>query len=218
MADSKEDVASQALARLGEPPISSFSEDTDTAEKVNQLYESTILNLLSRYEWQFASARASLSIDGAKDPPNEWERGFLMPSPRTDLVGNPYRVYNSTQLRAPEFFDYEIEGRHILTNATTIVIEYTKRIAESLWPGYFERLAVEALASVLALPITENSSKEEWHASVAFGTRSENFEGGLFGVAKRADATGAPPRSLLDETDPMTGARFGGLYGVPERR
>lgn len=210
MASSKEDVASQALARLGEPAISSFSDDTETAEKVNQLYEPTILNLLSRYQWNFASKRAALSIDGAVTPANEWSNAFALPTARTDIVGNPYRVYNSTALRSPEVFDYELEGRHVLTNYAVLVIEYTHRVAESLWPGYFERLACEALAAVLALPVTENASKEEWHTAKAFGTASENFEGGLFGVAMRSDHMGEPPRSLLDEHDPMTSARFGG--------
>lgn len=210
MATSKEDVASQALARLGEPAISSFEDDTETAEKVNQLYEPTILSLLSRYQWVFASKRAALAIDGGKTPANEWTYGFLMPTPRTEMVGNPYRVYSSTSLRAPEFFDYEIEGRYILTNATTIVIEYTQRLTESLWPGYFERLATEALASVLALPITESATKEELHSVKAYGTASERFEGGLYGVAMRADAIGSPMGSLLDDYDPMTIARFGG--------
>jgi len=210
MASSKEDIASQALARLGEPAISSFEENSETAEKVNQLYESTIQNLLGRYQWQFASRRVALTIDGGKVPANEWQRGFIMPTPRTEIVGQPYRVYNSTGLRAPEVFDYEIEGRYILTNYTTIVIEYTARLPESQWAGYFEVLAVEALAATLALPVTENASKEQWHQQKAFGSPSDRGEGGLFGTAKAADDMGAPPRSLLDESDPMGEVRFSG--------
>ncbi len=210
MADSKEDVASQALARLGEPPISSFSEATETAEKVSQLYESTILSLLGKYDWNWASRRVALSIDGALTPANEWRHAFLMPTLRLDRVGNPVRVYNSTALRAPEIFDYELEGKHLLTNNTTIVIEYIQRKAESLWPGYFEELAVEALAARLALPITEIATKEEWHTAMAFGTPSENREGGLFGSAMRADARYQPTAGLLDASDPITEARFSG--------
>lgn len=210
MAGSKEDVASKALARLGEGPISSFDEDTEAAEKVNLLYEETILDLLANYQWQWASKRAILSVDGAEIPKNEWSKAFLLPTIRTDRVGNPYRVYRTTALRAPEFFEYELEGRHLLTNADTIVIEYTQRKPESVWPGYFVTLAVEALAATLALPITENASKEEWHTVKAFGTPAEGGEGGLFGRAMRADAMGEPMRGLLDETDPMAEARFGG--------
>lgn len=210
MASSKEDIATQALARLGEPAISSFDENTDTAEKVRQLYEPTILGLLGRYQWQWASARVQLERDGAKVPANEWQYGYLMPTLRTDRVGNPYRIYNQTSLRAKEFFDYEIEGKWVLTDTDIIVIEYTQRKAESLWPGYFEELAAEALAAKLALPITENASKEDMHRGIAYGTPSERGEGGLFGIAMRADDMGTPPRSLLDEFDPMTEARFGG--------
>jgi hypothetical protein len=210
MASSKEDIASQALARLGEPSISAFDENTETAERVRQLYEDTILDLLGCYEWQFASARQALPLDGAVTPANEWEYAFLMPALRTVRVGNPIRVYNSTSLRARPVFDYELEGKHILTNYKTIVVEFIERKAESLWPGYFVRLAREALAANLALPITENASKEQYHQQIAFGTPSEGGEGGLFGRAMAADSRYAPTRSLLDDSDPMAEARFGG--------
>lgn len=213
MTSSREDVASQALARLGEPSISSFTEDSETAEKVNQIYETTILGLLGQYEWQFASTRRRLEIDGAISPANEWRYGYLMPTLKTVRVGSPLRVYNSTALRAPEVFDFEIEGPHVLSNYTTLVIEFVERKAENLWPGYFTELAVEALAARLALPVTENASKEEWHTAKAFGTPSEMGEGGLMGKAQRADSRGTPTRSILDASDPMTEARFGGSRG-----
>jgi hypothetical protein len=210
MAETREDIASQALIRLGEPSISSFDEDTETAESVRQIYESTILGLLSRYDWGWASTRAQLSADGAVTPINEWRSAFLMPTLKTDRVGMPIYVFNSTDLRAPAVFDYEIEGKHIFSNYSTIVIEYVQRKAESLWPGYFEELAVEALAARLALPVTENASKEELHTAKAYGSPAEKGEGGLFGIAMRADSRANPTRGLLDDTDPMTAARFGG--------
>lgn len=210
MADTKEDIASMALARLGEPAISSFEEDTETAEKVNQLYEDTILSLFSEYNWQWATARVALSQDGALTPANEWGKAFLMPTIRTDRIGQPLEVFNSTGLRAPVFFDYEVEDKWILTNADVIVITYIKRKAESTWPGFFVKLAVEALAATLALPVTENASKEEWHTQKAYGAPSQNGQGGLYGMATRADARLMPTRSLVEDSDPMTAARFGG--------
>ena len=71
-------------------------------------------------------------------------------------------------------------------------------------------LAVEALAATLALPITENASKEVHHTTLAFGPPSAKGRGGKFGEATEADAIGNPTRGLLDEHDPMTMARFGG--------
>lgn len=213
MADSREDIASQALARLGEPSISSFDEDTDAAEKVSQLYEPTVLAQLGRYPWRWARNRAQLSIDGAVTPINEWRYAFLMPTLRLERVGAPIGVFNSTQLRAPQVFDWELEGKHIFTNFDTLVIEYIERKPESVWPGYFEEFIVEALAARLALPITENASKEEFHTIRAFGTPGEKLEGGLFGAATRADTRAMPTRSLLDDSDPITEARFGGSRG-----
>lgn len=210
MADSKEDVASQALARLGEPAISSFEEDTETAEKVNQLYEPTILQLFSSYNWKFAIKRAVLSEDAAAVPVNEWTRSFIMPTLRTERIGQPVAVYESTAVSAPAIFDYERQGRWIMTNRESCVIEYISRVPESQWPGYFHMLAIEALAATLALPVTETATKEEFHRTVAYGTPSEMGKGGLFALATQADSTGQPTESLLDDYDILASARFGG--------
>lgn len=206
------DVASQALARLGEPSISSFTEDTEAAEKVNQLYEPTVLQLFGQANWSFATERATLQIDGAKTPVNEWRYAYLMPTLRSVRVGKPRGVFNSTNLRAPQVFDYEVQGRWIFADYTTVVIEYVKRMPESQWPGYFHTLAIEALAATLALPVTENASKEQLHRQLAYGNPSEGGRGGLFKVASDADATGDPTRSILDDHDPIAQARFGGSY------
>jgi hypothetical protein len=212
MTDSAVDVASQALARLGEPAISSFEEDTDTAEKVNRLYEATILGLFSSYDWSFATAKAALSEDAAGVPTNEWTRGFLLPVLRAERVGKPLRVYDSAQVGARPVFNYEISQKWVQTDNAICIIEYIRRVPESEWPGYFLTLAIEALASMFALPITENASKEQLHRAIAYGSPSERGRGGLFGVATDADATGQSTRGLLDDSDPMTMARFGGAY------
>lgn len=212
MTDSKVDVASQALARLGEPAISAFEEDSDTAEKVNRLYEPAILSLLSAYDWSFAKTKKKLDEDGAAVPVNEWRRGFLMPALRTERVGKPLQIFNTTAVGAGPTFQYEIADRWVFTNETTCVAEYVRRVPESQWPGYFLTLAIEAVAANLALPITENASKEQLHRAVAFGSPSEKGRGGLFGSATEADATGDPTRGLLDDHDPMAAARFGGTF------
>lgn len=211
MADTKETLASQALARLGEPSISDFSADNDTAEKVNLLYETTILQLLSMRDWSFATTKIALNEDAAAVPVNKWTRSFLMPALQTVRVGKPIKVTNSAAVGAVATFDYEIEGKWIQTDETVIVIEYIERKNEALWPGYFNTLAIEALASVLALPITENASKEELHRAIAYGTPSQNGRGGLFAVASAADQIGEPTQGLLDDYDLMRATRFGGL-------
>lgn len=209
MADTKETVASQALARLGEPSISDFTADTDTAEKVNLLYETTILALLSSHDWTFATERVKLVEDAAAVPENEWTRAFKMPVLKTDRVGKPITIFNTGEVGAAARFEYGVQGQWIQTNYTEIWIEYIKRKPEDDWPGYFSLLAIEALASTLALPITENASKEALHRSIAFGSPSQNGHGGMFAQAIAADAIGEPTKGLLDDDDIMTFARFG---------
>jgi hypothetical protein len=205
-------IASQALARLGEPSISAFDEDSDTAEKVSLLYESTILSLFSSYDWRFAMTKVELEIDATAAPVNRWTRGFLLPTLNTDRVGPPHKVYNTAEIGSRVTWDYEIQERWIMTNETQIVIEYIKRQPESVWPGYFVKLAIEAVAAALALPVTENQSKDEYHNAIAFGSPAFKGRGGLMAVAMEADANGNPTRSLLDDDDPIGAARFGGRW------
>lgn len=214
MADSDIDIISQALARLGEPSISTISGSdlTDTEEKCAQLYPNFRRFVLGLHDWSFASKRAALSVDGAATPVNEWTYAYLLPSLQTERIGKPRAVYNSSAVGARKIFNFEIEQKWLLTNETTIYVEYTYLVSESLWPGYFQEFAVEALAAKLALPVTENASKEEWHTIKAYGPASEGGRGGLFKMATQADAMGDPTPSILDDDDPMTAARFGGYY------
>jgi hypothetical protein len=209
----REAIASQALARLGEPAISSFTEDSDSAERVAALYEPTVLQILGSHNWRFASKRAELQEDATDNhgvAKTAWQRAFLMPDLGTDRVGQPLEVFSGTGANTRPARYYEVEDRWIFTNETALTIEYTWRVPELRWPGYFTTLVVEALAAVLALPITENASKEEHHRIVAYGPAGELGRGGLFRTATQADARGLPPRSVIDDGDDLGSIRFGG--------
>jgi hypothetical protein len=210
MADSRIDIASRALARLGEPAISAFDEDSDTAERVSQLYEGTIQQIFSMRQWHFARTRVQLPIDAAAPAMSGWKNGFLLPELRVDRVGPPLGIYLSGRPFAPRLQEYQIKGRWVYADVDELHVEYVQRANEETWPGYFEVLAVEALASVLALPVTENASKEELHRAIAYGSPGGGGRGGLFRTASEADDIGAAAQSLLDETDPIGDVRFGG--------
>lgn len=201
-------IANMALTRLGAATISAFSDQTPIAEAVNSLYEATILQLLGSYPWRFAQKRASLTRAAYT---GQWLYQYPLPAERTERVGQVLAFFPSTDPGVSRILRYEVEGDNVLTDELSLVAEYIERVAEASWPGYFETLATEAVAAVLALPVTENASKEEFHRVLAYGNASEGGEGGLFGVAVRADTRGASPQTLLDTYDPITHARFGGL-------
>jgi len=92
-------------------------------------------------------------------------------------------------------------------------VRYAARVNEGLWPAYFESLAVWGLAAELCVPITENGAQAERLHVKAFGNPSDSGKGGMFMSAAQADEVGRPTESLLDDSDPMTEARFGHYGG-----
>ena len=55
MSESKFTISSKALVLVGANTITSFTENTTESVIANQLYESTLENLLTRCRWRFAS-------------------------------------------------------------------------------------------------------------------------------------------------------------------
>ena len=206
---SREDIASAALARLGEPPLSDLDEPSDAARRVRQLYELTVLSLLSSYRWTWATVRTPLQRDGAAVPRNEWRHAYRLPDLQTDRVGKPIELWAERGSSPLVAGSYELEGDHVLCDQDGLIAVYVRRLHERQWPGYFANLAVEALAAKLALPITENASKEQHHLALAFGSPAEAGRGGLHRVATQADSVGNPTASLLDDHDPIVAARLG---------
>ena len=61
MADSKFDICNKAMVLVGANTITSFNQSTTESKVANNLYESTLENLLTRCRWRFASKQKQLS-------------------------------------------------------------------------------------------------------------------------------------------------------------
>ena len=61
MANSKFDICNKALVLVGANTITSFNQATTESKVANNLYESTLENLLTRCRWRFASKQKQLS-------------------------------------------------------------------------------------------------------------------------------------------------------------
>jgi hypothetical protein len=210
MADSAIDVVNMALARLGEPPISAFDDGSEVGAVAERLYEPLIGRLLSMRPWHFAQAKVALLVDGAAPTLQGWERGFLLPALGSERIGHPSGFYLSGDPYAQRLDRYEVQGRWVFANVPTLRAEVVRRAPEAEWPAAFVLLAAEALAAELSLPVTENASREQLHRVNAFGSPGEANRGGYFREAAQADDAGGASQSLLDGTDWLTAARFGG--------
>ena len=77
---------------------------------------------------------------------------------------------------------------------------------ESSFPAFFTEFAIGAMASKLAMPITDDRGIEELKTVKAFGSPSDNYNGGLFGVCKKLDSMQDPTSAIRADT--LLSARF----------
>lgn len=142
------DIASNALVRIGVPPISSFDEGGAAGQAASNLYEPTVRAMLSENRWRFAAAKRQLAQLTAK-PLNDWEYAYQLPSDMILL----YRMFP----RVP----YEVYEDKIYTNSATCEVDYLSRVDEALFPPYFQLACEFKLASEFALIVTSNRSLAE---------------------------------------------------------
>ena len=142
------DIASNALVRIGVPPISSFTEGGAAGIAAANLYEPTVRSLLTENRWRFAAAKRSLAQLTAK-PLNEWTHAYQMPSDLLLL----YRVHPRQ--------NYEIFEDKIYSDSASLSVDYLFRAPESLFPAYFQLACEYKLASEFALIVTSNRSLSE---------------------------------------------------------
>lgn len=125
----KLDLCTMALLKLGEQPIQSLNQDTPAAQLARTLFDSTMDTLLASHPWRFATRRIKLkkNTDG----------NFLIPS-------ECLRV-----LRC----DGEIFGNHIAASGDTMTITATVRVSPEKFPGYFASVAATKLAMEFCIPL-----------------------------------------------------------------
>jgi hypothetical protein len=184
MATTNIEICSNALIMIGHGAISSFTDGGAGANTAAALYDTTYESLLSQYRWRFASAKKSLNRLVAA-PLNEFEYAYQMPANYIVAVGISSGV------------DYEIYEDKLYTNASAIDLEYIFKPSESKLPGYFQRLLEFNLASIFAIPVTDNSTKaEEYRKMYEVQLRQ----------ARYTDSQSRPANAIMDS--PLIEARY----------
>jgi len=176
----KYQLASQAMVMVGASPISGFNGNSAEEIIAGELYEPTVLDIVSKYRWRCMSGQFQLSREGAV-PRSRWEAAYRVPSDAEVVHG----VFVDDH---PIKFD-RYENR-ILCDARVddvVVMDYTYRSGEEHWPAYFAGLVRTSLAAAFAIPVAEDTQKA-------------SFYGGKFirefAQAKSIDAQGRTARKL----------------------
>ncbi len=135
MAISEVDICNSALAKIGVQRIDSFTEVSKAAQHCVALYDTLRDDVLVNHFWNFAMDRVALAQ--------------LVSVP---LFGFTYQYQLPTDcLRVKEVYPsdvvFEIEGKYLLTNESSVSINFIKRITDT---NFFSANFIEALAYRLA--------------------------------------------------------------------
>ena len=153
-------IANAALRKLGQSPITSFSENSKAARLANERYAELRDELLSRHPWNFALKRASLAAD-AVDPTWGFDFAYTLPSDWLKLI----------EIDNPARYPYHIEGRKVITDITApLKILYIFQVTNVIEMDVMFRQALAAeLAADVAEAITGSSEKVDRLRAISAG-------------------------------------------------
>lgn len=205
MATSDVDIASQAMLLIRANTISAFDDGTNEADIASELYDDFVRDILTRYRWSFCTKKVQFAQD-ATAPLNEYTYSHVIPGDVLKI----YAIYSSSQSGARPLNDYDIQSpdgdERIFSNSSTIYADYTYYLDESKWPSYFVNFAIKAFAAHVATPIGVSARIKNDVTTAAWGTPSENENGGAFSKAANLDQQMRPQEAIYDS--PFISQRF----------
>ena len=187
-------ICSDALLLIGAKAISSFNDGTDESSVCDRLYPDIRDSTLVMYPWSFGMKKVQLA-QLITTPTTVWRYEYQLPG---DKLANPRAVYNSANSGSPVQKDWEIQGDKLLTNLTSVFIDYQFSVPEFAMPQYFVQLLKYMVAWHIAETITEQQDKSARWQRVATGDPSENGRGGYLRQAMQIDGQNNPVRIIED--------------------
>jgi len=149
MSVSRTDICNQALARIGQEPISDYLEDSKTGRVCRSFYESILDEVLRMHPWKCALAQAELA-QLADTPSFDWDYAYQLPA-------SPWCL-RVLQLEVPDY-EFTVHGRKLLCNYETAKILYVKRVTETAeLDPWLVRVLVARLAAELSEPIAQSET------------------------------------------------------------
>ncbi len=143
-------IANAALRKLGQSPITAFSENSKAARLANERYAELRDELLSRHPWNFALKRGSLAASATAPV---WGPTFAYPLP-TDYI----RVFEVNG-EDEGVGKWKVENGEIVTDLTApLEIQYVYRVTDTNRMSSNFR---EALASALAADWAEDITGDD---------------------------------------------------------
>ena len=130
----KVDLCSMALLKLGERPIQSLNDDSAASQLARTLFDPVMDALIASHPWRFATRTYELNetVDG----------DFVIPADVLRVIKTPGKIS---------------DGRIVAPN-DKITIAALVRVTPESYPAYFVSLAVTKLAMEFCVPMTGDQS------------------------------------------------------------
>lgn len=152
--ETKTDICNLALSRIGAKTVTTAELTADTAvtaKHCNRNYEQTRDALLRSNHWRFARDRAAL-VKGAV-PPWGYDHYYKLPEDFLALRS----IYDDNEPNHVYRYQYDVEGKQILSDEDTCEILYIKRVTDvKKFDSLFTEVFVLSLALKLVMPLSQD--------------------------------------------------------------
>jgi hypothetical protein len=157
--DTKLSICSDALIYLGQKPLTSFSEVSDSSQICDRLYDDIRDMVLCMYPWSFSFKKTQLArlVD---TPAFGWKYLYQLPG---DRIAGVRAVYADDTVNYPSTVEFDVQQDKLLTNIDEAWIDYQYRTPESEMPSYFVNFLKYALAANFAQMVTDQLTKAEYY-------------------------------------------------------
>lgn len=130
---SASEIKNLALFQLGEPDEIDFSDETQPiVQKVNRIYETTLLYVLSNYPWRFIMKREELTNRTDADNTYKYRYNYVLPATMLSMRKIYYDEYYNSPIR-----EFESNPRILNTDAQRVFLWYSAVVDETDFPQYF---------------------------------------------------------------------------------
>lgn len=182
ISDSTIKIYNAALAKIGVPKISAFTDNSLAARTGNALMADVLEAVFAAYPWRHARVQAVLARN-AGDAPKPWQGSYALPTEALAVR----KVFEDGQSVLFDVFERNVVTMTSATSTAVITAEFTAYTTPDKWPGYFRDGLTWAIAAQVAMPITQDEKTAQWAADMSRSSLA---------MAKSRDAQGRSPNRI----------------------